>query len=434
MVVCKFGGSSVADALQLRKIKAIIDADPKRSIIIVSAPGKRTSADEKVTDLLYECANRVTHGESCSPTFAKIIERYSTILDDLQINHASFDPLFRSIEARINEGSGSHYAASRGEFLAAKLVAAYFGWEFLDTQELITIQSDGTVSEGSYERIAQAIDPAKRYVIPGFYGSDSEGMIKTFSRGGSDITASVVARAVGAEVYENWTDVSGIYAIDPRLTPKATVIPELTYHEIRSLAGVGANVFHEEAIAPLYHLDIPINVKNTNDPDAGGTWIRPTRSYAQAPIVGVSAKAGYTRLRLEKLLLLKQTGIRQGMLTMLHVFGIHPTFASSGIDSVAWYFEADQASEQILAALCRRLKDEFGLDEAEVTPNIAIVGVVGEGVSHLEGVVSNATGALADEGIDLMFLSIGSSPSTLLLGVDEHKMKEATLTLFDTLF
>ncbi|MFA5698350.1 MAG: aspartate kinase, partial [Sphaerochaeta sp.] len=156
MVVCKFGGSSVADALQLRKIKAIIDADPKRSIIIVSAPGKRTSADEKVTDLLYECANRVTHGESCSPTFAKIIERYSTILDDLQINHASFDPLFRSIEARINEGSGSHYAASRGEFLAAKLVAAYFGWEFLDTQELITIQSDGTVSEGSYERITQA--------------------------------------------------------------------------------------------------------------------------------------------------------------------------------------------------------------------------------------------------------------------------------------
>ena len=314
------------------------------------------------------------------------------------------------------------------------MVASYFGWEFLDTQDLITIESDGTVDPSSYEKIVRVIDPKKRYVVPGFYGSDSEGIIKTFSRGGSDITASVFARAVNADVYENWTDVSGIYAVDPRLTDNARVIDELTYQEIRSLAGVGANVFHEEAIAPLYHQLIPINVKNTNDPSAEGTWIRSSRDYTKAPLAGVSAKGGYTRIVLQKLMLLKKSGIRQGLLTMLHVFGIHPTFASSGIDSVAWYFESNQASEAILVALCARLKEEFGLDEATITADIAIVGVVGEGVSQLDGLTSKATGVLAEEGIELMFLSVGSSSHTLLLGVPQHKQKEATIALYSALF
>jgi len=434
MIVCKFGGSSVADAAQLRKIKQIIDSDPNRTIVIVSAPGKRRSDDEKVTDMLYGCAALVDQGKPCKPIFEKIVERYSTILDDLKIDRTEFDPLFRLIEAEINEGAGSHYAASRGEYLSAKVVASFFGWEFLDTQDLITIDIDGTVASSSYEKIARVIDPKKRYVVPGFYGSDNEGIIRTFSRGGSDITASVFARAVGADVYENWTDVSGIYAIDPRLVENAKVVQELTYQEVRALAGVGANVFHEEAIAPLYHHVIPINIKNTNDPTAEGTWIRASRDYADTPLAGVSAKGGYTRIVVQKLLLLKKVGIRQGLLTMLHVFGVHPTFTSSGIDSLAWYFDSNQANDQILASLCARLKEEFELDEVTVTTGIAIVGVVGEGSSRLEGLTSKATGALAEEGIELMFLSVGSSPHTLLLGVPQNKQKEAVVALYSELF
>ncbi len=242
MIICKFGGSSVADADHVRKVKSILESDERRSIVVVSAPGRRFSEDEKVTDLLYECAALVSEGKSCTTVFRKVEERYRTLLKDLGMDETLLDGELSTVFSDINSAKGADYAASRGEYLSAQLVSAYLGWEFVDTVPHILVQEDGTPALSSIKNLSQALSGGGKYVLPGFYGINADGHIKTFSRGGSDITGAIVARAAKAELYENWTDVSGVFAVDPRIVPHARVIPELTYHEVRDLAAVGAGM------------------------------------------------------------------------------------------------------------------------------------------------------------------------------------------------
>ncbi len=434
MIVCKFGGSSLSDATQIEKVKKIVHSDERRRIVVVSAPGKRSSGDEKVTDLLYGCARLAAEGKSCEPIFSKVADRYTAIIRDLGMKGDALLPLLDEVRKRIDGGAGAHWAASRGEHLSARLVAAYFGWEFLETEGRIIITDDGGVDEATYQHLGKLLDPKKRYVVPGFYGSNSQGRVETFSRGGSDITGAIMSRASGAEVYENWTDVSGIYSIDPRLVEGAKVVERMTYREVRELAGVGASVFHEEAIAPVIAASIPINVKNTNAPLDEGTWIVASRECDGHPIVGVSAKGGYSRLTVHKFMLLKSSGIRHALMTMMRVFGVRPVFSLYGIDSIVWFFETSQASEGVLEAMCARLRAEFALESIEVDHAHAVVGLVGAFIaedSSLLGVVSTA---LAKEGIPITFLNYGSSTTSTLIGVGEADAKAAVTALYHALF
>ncbi|MCK5200831.1 MAG: aspartate kinase, partial [Spirochaetales bacterium] len=300
MIVCKFGGSSVAEASQILKVKNIIESDPDRRLIIVSAPGKRNNSDEKITDLLYRCHDEV-HSSGKAESFKIIRERYSEICKSLKIN--DINDILDEVESGIESGKGPDYAASRGEYLAARMLADFLGAEFIDTADVIGLTEDGRVDESSYRKLNARINDKGRYIIPGFYGSDSDGKIKTFSRGGSDITGAIAARSVNADVYENWTDVSGLLMADPRMVDGPALVKELTYKEIRELASIGANVFHEEAVTPVKDHDIPINIRNTNDPEAPGTMIVTRRDASEFPIVGISGKTDYRTIFVEKLML-----------------------------------------------------------------------------------------------------------------------------------
>ncbi|MGE4453254.1 MAG: aspartate kinase [Sphaerochaeta sp.] len=434
MIVCKFGGSSVADAKQIKKVKSIVEADPRRQIVVVSAPGKRSKEDEKVTDMLYACNALAQEGQSCKPVFKRIADRFTSILEDLGIEKKPFIATLEEVRQMIDAGYGAAYAASRGEYLSAKLIASYLGWNFLDADPSIVINADGSVNEQSYENLRKVLKSGERYIVPGFYGCDVEGKVKTFSRGGSDITGAILSSASNAELYENWTDVSGVYSVDPRLVDNAKVIETMTYRELRELAGVGASVFHEEATTPVIAAQIPINVKNTNAPSDDGTLIVNERDYSKTPLAGVSAKKGYSRITLRKVMLFKQSGTRHALMTMLHVFGIRPSFSLFGVDSIVWFFESTQASDSVLKAMCARLKSEFSLDSIEVDHNHAIVGVVGSGVMHQRDLIAKVVGALDKNAIALHFLNFGSSDTSLLLGVDAEKTQDALTTLYHALF
>ncbi|AEV28986.1 aspartate kinase [Sphaerochaeta pleomorpha str. Grapes] len=434
MIVCKFGGSSVADATQIRKVKSIVDADPERQVVVVSAPGRRSKDDEKVTDMLYACNALVQQGLSCRSLFKKVASRYTDILADLGMDEKPFLPVLEEVRQMIDAGHGAEYSASRGEYLSARLVATFFGWNFLDTDPAIVINHDGTVHESTWKNLDLAIKKGQHYIVPGFYGADTEGNVKTFSRGGSDITGAILSRAVNASIYENWTDVSGVFSVDPRLVEDAKVVATMSYREVRELAGVGAGVFHEEAIAPVVSCGIPINVKNTNFPLDRGTVIVPSREIGENPLVGISAKNGFSRVRLRKLMLFKKSGIRHALLTMLHIFGIRPSFSLFGVDSIVWFFETSQASDSVVNAMCTRLKSEFALDSIEVDKGHAIVGVVGNGVMEDSNLIANCATALAESNIKLNFLNYGSSDTSLLIGVDSEKAQDAVKSLYKALF
>ena len=431
MIVSKFGGSSVADADQIRKVKAILESDERRMVAIVSAPGKRTSDDDKITDLLYKCNSLVQKGLTCRPVFNEISKRFVQIAQKLKIDDVKLSECLDDIRCNIDAGRGADYTASRGEYLSALIISEFLGWEFVDAEDVIVINQDSTVNEKTYKKLQERLEPGKRYVIPGFYGETEQGVVKTFTRGGSDITGSIVARAVNAELYENWTDVSGIYRADPRIVPEATVNTELSYKEVRELSDVGATVFHEEAIAPIYNYGIPIVVKNTNKPEDLGTRIVPESNDFGA--TAVSARSGLSRIKLRKLMLFKKYGVRHALLTMLHVFGIRPCYSLFGIDSIVWFFDSKMASDSVCQAMCERLTKEFGLDSIEVDHGHAILGVVGDGMDSSDAYLDAAI-ALKENGIETTFVNYGSSDTSVLFGVKEDQASEAVRVVYKKLF
>ena len=387
-------------------------------------------AESKIQKL-YKCNSLVQKGLTCRPVFNEISKRFVQIAQKLKIDDVKLSECLDDIRCNIDAGRGADYTASRGEYLSALIISEFLGWEFVDAEDVIVINQDSTVNEATYQRLAEKLEPGKRYVIPGFYGETDQGVIKTFTRGGSDITGSIVARAIGAELYENWTDVSGIYRADPRIVEDAEVIPELSYKEVRELSDVGASVFHEEAIAPIYSIGIPIVVKNTNRPSDPGTRIIPESTRSGA--VAVSARTGLSRIRLRKLMLFKKYGMRHALLTMLHVFGIRPSYSLFGIDSIVWFFDSKMASDSVCDAMCERLKKEFGLDSIEVDHGHAILGVVGDGTDSSDAYLTSAE-ALKNADIKTTFVNYGSSSASVLFGVKEEEAADAVKAVYRALF
>ncbi|MFK5949573.1 MAG: aspartate kinase [Methylococcales bacterium] len=425
MIVCKFGGSSLAKASQIRKVKNIIDSNSERRLIIVSAPGKRNSSDEKITDLLYRCNEEVENGTGIK-SFKIIRKRYNDICNDLGIDQLS--EILDEVESGIVNGKGADYAASRGEYLAARILAEFFNADFIDTAEVIKLTDDGRVDESSFSALNDIIKGKGRYIIPGFYGSCSKGKIKTFSRGGSDITGAIAARAVNAEIYENWTDVSGLLMTDPRLVDNPGVVKELTYREIRELASIGANVFHEEAVAPVKDYNIPINIRNTNKPEAEGTMIVTARDTSVSPIVGVSGKTGYGHIFIEKLMLNRYPDFRAKILSILKTGNIYPEFESTGFDSIS--FLAPENQFKMIDSALEEIRGKLNPELVELRPSLALIGVVGSGLKEQIGVAADVFSALKSEKINIRFINYGGSDITLIIGVCSDSYLDALKAIY----
>ncbi|MDD7587962.1 aspartate kinase, partial [Bullifex porci] len=380
MVVCKFGGSSVADEKQIMKVKAILENNIDRRIAIVSAPGKRNKEDRKITDMLYECNSLVQKNLSCKRVFAEIGKRYLDIAVALKLDTKKLTLALDEVRRKIDAGEGTDYAASRGEYLSGLLIAEYLGWEFVDPENYIVINSDGTVNPISYERLGTRLSTGSHYVIPGFYGATPEGRIKTFSRGGSDISGAIAARAVNADLYENWTDVSGFLLADPSIIRDPKKIHAMTFGELRELSYRGASVLHEEAVFPVRREGIPIQIRNTNDPADPGTIIRRQLSAAEeVPITGIAGKKEFAAISIAKNCMNSEIGFIKKLLEAFEENKISFEHLPSGIDTVSVILprvEYEEKKDAIMASL-RRLLDP---DKIEVDTDLALVTVVGRGM------------------------------------------------------
>lgn len=427
MKVAKFGGSSVADAGQIRKIRKIIESDPERQVVVVSAPGKRYKEDDKVTDLLYKTQAEAAAGGDYKKTFGIIRERFLGIARELKIADFMTEQL-DEIEAKIGDGATADYAASRGEFLSARMIAEFLGYEFIDAREVIKLMEDGRVDESTYRLVPERLQKGTRYILPGFFGETLAGKIKTFSRGGSDITGAIAARAAGASVYENWTDVSGILTADPRIVDHPRPVKEITYREIREMASVGANVFHEEAIAPVKSQGIPINIRNTNEPEAPGTIIKPDRDALQSPVVGVAGKKGYRRVTIEKFMMNRYPGLQGKAYEFFRSRGAEPEFELKGVDTLQLFTAGPRASEEAFSA---ELTEAVEADSAAVDGTYAVIGVVGEGLAENRRAPGELLNALTRAEIPLLGLNFGGSPITMLFIVPEEDYIKALNSLSD---
>ena len=428
--VVKFGGSSLASAEQFNKVKSIITADPHRRYVIPSAPGKRFSDDTKVTDMLYDCYDTAVNGKNFEEKLDKIHARYQEIIDGLHLN-LSLDEEFEKIFEYFQNGAGVNYAASRGEYLNGIIMSHYLGFDFIDAAEVIFFDENGEFdSEKTNNILSMRLEKTEHAVIPGFYGAMPNGTIKTFSRGGSDITGSIVARAVKADLYENWTDVSGFLVTDPRIVENPEPIEIITYRELRELAYMGASVLHDEAIFPVRREGIPINIKNTNDPSAPGTLIvESTCKKPKYTITGIAGKKGFASVNLEKDRMNTEIGFGRRVLSVFEENGLSFEHIPSGIDTMSVFVQQsdfEEKEQKILAGLHRNVDPDF----LEIHSNIALIAVVGRGMKSTEGTAGKLFTALAKEDINIRMIDQGSSELNIIIGVNEKDFETATKAIY----
>ncbi len=431
MKVCKFGGSSLADAAQFKKVKEIIDADTQRVYIVPSAPGKRFSNDTKVTDLLYAYHAAVSKGEDTQALFNEIKQRFVTLRDELGLG-TDIESYLDTIFCDVQNGAGVDYTVSRGEFLNGILMADYLGFDFIDPAETIFFNMDGVYeSEKTRTVMRGRLRHSKNAVIPGFYGSMPDGQIKTFSRGGSDITGAIVARSARADVYENWTDVSGVLMADPRIVDNPKVIKKITYRELRELSYMGATVLHEDAIFPVFKANIPINIKNTNAPDDEGTMIVPNVNDEDTDIItGIAGKKGFSVIAVEKANMNAELGFGRRMLTALENNNISFEHMPSGIDTLGIVL----ANSEIEGKQPQLLDDVYNLcqpDSLEVFKGLALIATVGRGMISKVGVAGRLFTALAQSGVNIRMIDQGSSEINIIVGVDEKDFEKAILAIYN---
>ena len=427
-IVCKFGGTSVADAAQIRKIESILRADPRRRYVVVSAPGKRSKDDKKVTDLLYLCHELASADLPIGEAFHLIRERFLGIAKELGVR-ADLDRRIQEVEQGIQGKASRDWVASRGEYLSAVLVAEHLKARFVDTEKLIKIREDGRVDESTYVLLGGALQGDGMFVIPGFYGSTLDGRVKTFSRGGSDITGAIVARAAGTEIYENWTDVSGFLMTDPRIVKDPRPMRRVTYREIRELAYMGANVFHEEAIFPVYAVGIPVNIRNTNAPADPGTMIVNERSLEDGVVVGIAGKQGFSIIFIEKMLMNKEVGFGRRLFSILEAHGISFEHAPSGIDTMS-VIVADSELKDKSHILLEEMQKELSPDSVEILPGYALIATVGEGMSHHPGIAAKLFGALGQAGVNVRIIDQGSSEINIIVGVESKDYEKALNAIY----
>jgi len=430
--VCKFGGSSVADAGQLRKVRAIIDAEEERRFVVPSAPGKRNATDTKITDLLYQIHSTASRKGSIEPLFDRLAERYRKIVADLGLDF-ELDSALGEVHDRIRDGAGADYAASRGEYLSGLVLAQLLDRPFVDPAEIVRFDATGCfLAEETQRAVSTRLLDEGRAVIPGFYGAMPDGTIKTFSRGGSDITGAIVARGVGAAVYENWTDVSGLLMTDPRIVDSPRTIASLTYRELRELAYMGATVLHEEAIFPVREAGIPVHIRNTNDPEAPGTRISRASVDEEAPtsrITGIAGRKDFTILALEKTLMNTEVGFGRRLLAVLERHEISWEHIPSGIDTLSVVLK-DAVMNGRLEDLKREIQRECEPDAIEVYSGIALIATVGRGMSHVPGTAAKLFGALAEAGINIRMIDQGSSELNIIVGVENADFERAVQAIY----
>ena len=427
-IVCKFGGSSVADAAQIEKVISIVQSDERRCFVVPSAPGKRSEEDTKITDLLYLCHELARQNVDFSEPFNKISTRYLDLSKALGVS-IDMGRLLSEVECRIADGAGRDYVASRGEYLCGCILSDVLDAAFIDPAEAILFRSDGRLDDGSYRRLRTRLSDERRYIIPGFYGADAEGEIVTFSRGGSDITGAIVARAVGAEVYENWTDVSGLLMADPRMVSDPLPVEEITYREMRELAYMGADVFHDEAMFPVRAAEIPIHIRNTNRPEDEGTRILPSRELTERMIVGVAGRPNFSMLFIEKALMNQTTGFGQRVLEVVARHGISYDHTPSGIDTMSVIIQDEQldGKGEILVEDIQRIIEP---DRVELIHGLALITTVGEGMSHRVGIAARLFTALADAGVNVRVIDQGASEINIIVGVEEADLETALVAIY----
>ena len=429
--IVKFGGSSQANAQQFEKVGEIIRSDESRRYVVPSAPGKRFDGDTKVTDLLYKCYNIAVQGEDFGAVLQEIKERYYEIIRGLKLD-LSLEKEFAQIEEDFKAQAGADYAASRGEFLNGKIMAAYLGYDFVDAATVIRFDKDGNLeAEETNKLLSKKLSKSQHAVIPGFYGACADGTVKTFSRGGSDVTGSLVAKAIHADIYENWTDVSGFLVTDPRIVKDPAVIETITYRELRELSYMGATVLHEDAIFPVRKEGIPINIKNTNRPEDKGTFIvESTCKKPKFTITGIAGKKGFCSINIEKSMMNSEVGFGRKVLQVFEDQGISFEHIPSGIDTLTVYVHQDEFEEkeqQVIAGIHRAVQPDF----VEMESDLALIAVVGRGMKSQRGTAGRIFSALAHANVNVKMIDQGSSELNIIIGVENRDFEAAVKAIYD---
>lgn len=431
--VLKFGGSSMADAHQFAKVKAIVDSDPSRRVVVVSAAGKRSRDDHKLTDLLYLCYAHLQYGVSCDAVFDMIRSRYLSIRDELHLS-TPLEAEFAALREKMDRGISQDELVSRGEYFAARLMADYLGYDFLDSICWLRFRLDGTVDQpASYEALRRTAS-GRRVVIPGFYGAMPDGSVKTFTRGGSDITGALAAAALDADVYENWTDVSGILMADPRIVDDPAPIRHLTYGELRELSYIGAQVLHEGTIFPVREKNIPLNIRNTNAPDHPGTMIMESIGDEMDEggfITGIAGKKGFSIITIAKTGMSSEPGSLLKILNVLAKHEVNVEYLPSGIDNVSLVVSSDKVSRSLYEML-GELQKEVQPNKITVTEHIAIVAAVGRKMAYRPGVSGKIFAKLGENGVNIRMITQGPEELNIIVGVEEKDFEQAIRVLYNS--
>ena len=433
--VCKFGGTSMADGNVIQRVKSIIESDAERRYIVVSAPGKRFSGDIKVTDLLYACYDELKHTGTCEKSFVPVCTRFRGIVRQLQLD-INIDRILELTRRRIEKERSEDFTASRGEYLSAYIMSEVLGAKFIDTEEVIFFDKNGFLDgERSYKAISAAAAGEKLAVFPGFYGKGANGKVKTFSRGGSDITGAVVARALSATLYENWTDVSGFLACDPALVDSPKRIKMLSYKELRELSYMGANVLHADSIFPVRKANIPVQIKNTFSPEDEGTSIVPSSIYRPSGnvVTGISGKKNFTVIFIEKSLMNSEIGFMRKVLTVVEQEGVSIEHVPSGIDTMSLIVASDKI-EGKLDKIVDGVKRAVQPDTVRVIENIALISTVGHGMSASVGTSARLFNAIADAGINIRMIDQGSSELNIMVGVSNEDYERCIKAIYFEFF
>ena len=428
LITCKFGGSSLADTACVRKAEAIIKSDPNRRFIVPSAPGKRNADDKKITDLLYAWHGLAKQGLDASEPRGIIAERFEQLASELGID---FD-VQKHMEEVAKEGAQHpepDYMASRGEYLNGLLMAELLGATFVDPAECILFDEEGVLDNKTYDALAKRLTGDGLFVVPGFYGSLPNGRIKTFSRGGSDVTGAIVARATNSALYENWTDVSGFRMTDPNIVPDALRIDEVTYQELRELSYMGAKVLHDEAIFPVRETGIPINIRNTHEPEAAGTMIVAARESTEA-VCGIAGRKGFSMITIEKALMNRELGFGRRVLSILEEFDISFEHMPSSIDTVS-VIVSDESLANHGPAVLKAIERRCEPDRVELSPGLALIATVGQGMAGQVGIAAILMGALAKAKVNIRVIDQGSSENNIIVGVEEDDLGAAVRAIYE---
>ena len=430
--VVKFGGTSMADAKSIRQVAEIIKQDKERRYVVVSAPGKRFSQDHKVTDMLYACYHDMQINGECKATFDKIRERFKGIVKDLGLG-LDIDSYLDKVEKEMLKYNSAEFCASRVEYLSAVITAEVLGYEFIDAKDVMIFDANGDFdSESTNEKVKSVLENVERAVVPGFYGGDSEGIVHTFSRGGSDVSGAVIARAVGASLYENWTDVNGFMSADPRIVDNPKPIETLSYKELRELAYMGANVLHPESIFPVRVSKIPINIRNTFCPTADGTMIvaeLDEKELSKRVITGIAGKKGYSIIYIEKSMMNSELGFVRKVLAVLEYYNISIEHLPTGIDTMSIVIPDNELAGKEDVVI-ERIKKVVDPDHIEIKSGISLIATVGHGMSYKPGSASTLVGALAKEKINIRMIDQGSSEMNIIVGIATSDYERAIKAIY----